>query len=433
MNTFLRRARLQVKLTQEELASVLGTTAVSIWRWEAGRTPSPFYRKAICAYFHRSPAEFGWSLPGRKGKSHGSPLFPLVDPSIPDLESQLLGQQRLLTQVCELLCGSLGPQRVGLTGLVGSGKTIIAQSLAALPQIHDTFAGVLWASLGPEAYPMRHLRRWANVLGLDSLPAEPRAAQDTLRVAIGRRRILVVLDDVWTQADVTPLRIGGQTCRYLVTTRQPGLAHQLCQQVLQVQDLTEEAAFALLVAGLPVTVVCEHKQILQKLIRSVGKLPLALVLMREHLQREAHVQPRRLREAILRLVQRLCYMGAPDLLQMEMPWQATTLFAAIQQSEARLSLTACAAFRILASRLQDAPFTESEAAALVLQKNLQQELDCLMDAGLLSWENDNYRFHPIIAEYARLTEPEQQGERELPETCHLSEIAYPGRSRPLMN
>lgn len=426
--------RLQARLTQEELASLLGTTTVSIWRWESGRTPSPFYRKAICAYFHRSPAEFGWSSPSRKGKSRGSSLPPLVDPSIPDLESQLLGQQRLLTQICELLCGNLGPQRVGLTGLVGSGKTALAQNLATLPQIHDTFAGVLWASLGPEVYPMRHLRRWANVLGLDSLPAELRAAQDILRVAIGRRRILFVLDDVWTQADVTPLRIGGQTCRYLVTTRQPGLARQLCQQVFQVQDLTEEAAFALLIAGLPTTAVREHTQILQKFMRSVGKLPLALVLMREHLRREAHIQPpRRLHEAILRLDQRLCYPGASDLLQMETPWQTTTLFAAIQQSEARLPLTACVAFRILANRFQDIPFTESEAEALVLQKNLQRELDYLMDAGLLSWGNDSYCFHPIIAEYARLTESEQQGERELPETCHHSEITYPGRSRPLMN
>jgi transcriptional regulator with XRE-family HTH domain len=61
MNTILRYARLQEGLTQEELASILGTTAMSIWRWESGKTvPSTFYRMAICAYFKREPAEFGW-------------------------------------------------------------------------------------------------------------------------------------------------------------------------------------------------------------------------------------------------------------------------------------------------------------------------------------------------------------------------------------
>src|SRR5260370_22569220 len=107
MNTFLRRARLQTNLTQEELASALGTTAVSIWRWEAGGKPSPFFREAICDYFHLSPAELGWPSRRETGTSRGSPLPSLIDPSIPGVPAgPLMGQQTLLAQIQELLCGT---------------------------------------------------------------------------------------------------------------------------------------------------------------------------------------------------------------------------------------------------------------------------------------------------------------------------------------
>ncbi|MGH2506634.1 MAG: helix-turn-helix domain-containing protein [Ktedonobacteraceae bacterium] len=62
MNLFLRRTRLQAGLTQEKLANALGTTPISIWRWESEKNiPSKYYQTVICAYFRLSPAAFGWS------------------------------------------------------------------------------------------------------------------------------------------------------------------------------------------------------------------------------------------------------------------------------------------------------------------------------------------------------------------------------------
>lgn len=66
MNVLLRCARLQEGLTQEQLADILGVSSMSIWRWESGKMPSAFYRLAICAYFKRPPAEFGWPQHARK-------------------------------------------------------------------------------------------------------------------------------------------------------------------------------------------------------------------------------------------------------------------------------------------------------------------------------------------------------------------------------
>jgi transcriptional regulator with XRE-family HTH domain len=70
MNIFLRRTRVQAGLTQEQLASALGTTPISIWRWESGKNmPSYYFRAIICAYFKRPPTAFGWPL-----TSNRSPL-----------------------------------------------------------------------------------------------------------------------------------------------------------------------------------------------------------------------------------------------------------------------------------------------------------------------------------------------------------------------
>lgn len=70
MNVLLRHARDQAKLTQEELANALGTTSISVWRWENGKNrPSPYFQMIICAYFNRPPAAFGWSEASHKVKS----------------------------------------------------------------------------------------------------------------------------------------------------------------------------------------------------------------------------------------------------------------------------------------------------------------------------------------------------------------------------
>ncbi|MGH2509347.1 MAG: helix-turn-helix transcriptional regulator [Ktedonobacteraceae bacterium] len=86
MNILLRRARLQACLTQEKLASTLGTTPISIWRWESGKNmPSYYFRTLICAYFKRPPDAFGWPSPTQKNTrmscflptKNQSPLAPL--------------------------------------------------------------------------------------------------------------------------------------------------------------------------------------------------------------------------------------------------------------------------------------------------------------------------------------------------------------------
>ena len=62
-NNRLRAARGSLNLTQEEMARSIGTTALTINRWEQGKSsPQPYYRQKLCELFNLSPAELGLTL-----------------------------------------------------------------------------------------------------------------------------------------------------------------------------------------------------------------------------------------------------------------------------------------------------------------------------------------------------------------------------------
>jgi DNA-binding XRE family transcriptional regulator len=420
MNIFLKRARLQAGLTQEELAKAISTSLTSIWRWEQGTRPSPFYQTILCTYFQLEPAELGWhsqkETRGRKpGQGSPSRLPSLVDPFLPPLLAPLLGRESILADWQKQLCLPDSPHLFGILGLPGSGKTAVMQQLSTDSDVQRAFAGVFWAQVGPETCPQRHFQRWANLLGLDTLPTDLTEAQDLLRTTIGQRRMLFVLDDVWTREDVAPyLFVGGSACRYVLTTRQPGLAHLLCQKVWRLPDLAEDDAFELLVAGLPEQFVQEHQETLQTLVHSVGHLPLALVLMREVLRKEVSLQPpHRFRETMARLVNRAFSLETPNFLQIYSLKRSCSLYADIQQSETKLPEATQEVFHVLANTFQDAPFTENDALALFPHQQVSHELDCLMDAGFLDWfeqEQGLYHFHPILVLYTRHRSKEKQPE-----------------------
>ena len=59
-NDRLRRAREERNLTQEELARRVGTSSLTVSRWELGvQTPQPHYREKLCTLFELSPQELG--------------------------------------------------------------------------------------------------------------------------------------------------------------------------------------------------------------------------------------------------------------------------------------------------------------------------------------------------------------------------------------
>ena len=66
-----------------------------------------------------------------------------------------------------------------------------------------------------------------------------------IHTAIGERKLLIVLDDVWKVEEGLAFKVGGPHCAYIVTTRFPQLAIQFAADgATAVEELNEGDSMA---------------------------------------------------------------------------------------------------------------------------------------------------------------------------------------------
>jgi tetratricopeptide (TPR) repeat protein len=357
---------------------------------------------------------------------HGSPEDPdlaFLMPEKPRLERVLLllppkpdhpilGRDTLLQSLKSQLLGVGDQPMAALSGLPGVGKTTMAIELAHDPDIRERYEdGVLWVGLGREPDLLVLLSQWAIALGL---PLEEINKLDRLKdrakaihAAIGMKRMLLMIDDVWEAHEGLTFKIGGAHCAHLVTTRLPKVAREMAgERATELRELDEKEGLRLLDHFVPEVTSAEPDEA-RLLVNEVGGLPLALVLMGRYLRREARSgQIRRLKTALkglrdagerLRLSQiHSPIEQQPSLLSSE----PLSLKAAIDISVQALDKASKAALGAL-SVLPPKPNSFGEAAALVIASVSTDVLDHLVDFGLLeSREQDRFTLNRSISEYA---------------------------------
>ena len=117
--------------------------------------------------------------------------------------------------VGSLTSASLG-QITALTGLGGSGKTVLATAACHEPSIRSRFDdGILWATLGPTPDLLRLVTSFVAAVTADTagFVTLNEATAAWHRVAHDRD-LLVVLDDVWDPAHLRAFLGEGSRCRY---------------------------------------------------------------------------------------------------------------------------------------------------------------------------------------------------------------------------
>ena len=167
----------------------------------------------------------------------------------------------------------------GLVGAGGFGKTTLARMLAHDPRVRTEFSGgVVWVTVGEDAGALDLAAKLVSAARLfDRAAAEvtdPQAAGAVLGRALSGRRVLLVVDDVWSTAQVEPFLVGGDGAVRLFTTRQPGVLPGRVAPV-QVDQMTDGQARELLTAGLPAL----PRGLVAEALRATGRWPVLLALV----------------------------------------------------------------------------------------------------------------------------------------------------------
>ena len=447
VNQRLRQARERRCWSQEQLAELVGTTRLTVGRWEQGLTfPRPYYRQQLCEVFAVSPEDLGLDAhqlaraEGAAKSPHSSPPLtpphhepppsrrpPYRAPEPPPLTlgNGLIGREEELQELKRRLCANRHPRPLVLTGLPGVGKTTLAAELAHDHEILARFPdGVLWAGLGPTPDLLSVLAGWGTMvaIGLNQMLwlTDVDAWVKALRRQFAMRRMLLIVDDAWSIEEALAFKVGGPGCAHVLTTRFPLLARQFLEDgVIPVHELCEDAGQALLVRLAP-QLSAQAPDAARQLVHLAGGLPLAITLMGKYLHAEAYSQqPRRVHAACQRMLQ------TPDRLHVEMPCAAAerplglpagtplSLAAAIQMSTQRLDDASLEALQAL-SIFPPKPNSFCEAAALAVGATTPNILDRLTDAGLLeTCGPERYTLHHTIADFGQLQVADERSSERL--------------------
>ncbi|MFD0630843.1 ATP-binding protein [Catenulispora yoronensis] len=324
---------------------------------------------------------------------------------LPPADPQFIGRRPHLQQLRSMLARTANDGRgapvLALYGMGGVGKTSLAVQFAE--EVREEYpGGVLYLSLGAAGTggttsldapdPATSLGRLLAALGVRAgeVPPEEEARRRLYHDRLVGRRVLVVLDDAKSAAQVRPLLARVRGCATVITSRRPlGL---LEADPFTVGGLDEDDLRELLIRQVGAQRVAGEPDAARQIIRACGGLPLALRLVAARLGANKHWT---LAELAGRLS--LDEFRSGDVRVRD----------AIAVSYADLSARSRQAFRLLTlfpsvslrewapAPLLDIPVAE---APLVMEDLVEAQL--LERAARGTSNGNEYRFHSLVREYA---------------------------------
>ncbi|WP_067683898.1 ATP-binding protein [Nocardia miyunensis] len=290
-----------------------------------------------------------------------------------------------------------------ITGTAGVGKTSLA--LRWGHRVRERFPdGQLYVDLrgydaGDPVTPGQALDGFLRALGTTpaGVPADEPGKAALFRSLLAERRMLVVLDNAATTAQVLPLLPGTSGCLAVVTSRGdlPGLAVRAGAKRLTLNVLSENESVTLLRTETCEERIADDAEDLAELARLCGRLPLALRIAADRAASRPYVPLSDL-IADLRDESNLWdALGAG-------PEDETDVRTVFAWSYRALPKDAATLFRMLS--LHPGPeFSTAAVAALgdLPTRQTRYLLDVLVGAHLIEQHApDRYRFHDLLRAYA---------------------------------
>lgn len=178
-----------------------------------------------------------------------------------------------------------------LQGAGGFGKTTLASAICHDERIQAAFPdGILWVELGEKPTNLPGL-----IDDLIYILSRQRSgcttvltATVTLADVIGDRACLLVIDDVWQEADLKPFLHGAPNCSRLITTRNTATLPQQSQRI-SIDAMQQPEALQLLCSQLAIEE--DALPALAVLSKQLGKWPILLKLVNRVLLERSRRQP----------------------------------------------------------------------------------------------------------------------------------------------
>ncbi|WP_370088543.1 NB-ARC domain-containing protein, partial [Streptacidiphilus sp. MAP12-16] len=190
--------------------------------------------------------------------------------------------RRAISAVCSRRGGAVGIT-TALAGAGGFGKTTLAQMVCADRRVRRRFSGGVYVVTvgrdvrGRAAIAAKVAAAITYITNDTTALPDPEQAGEHLGRLLDqlarRRRILLVLDDLWEQEQLDPFLVGGSRCTRLVTTRVPVILPPGAQRI-PVDQMTAEQARAVLAWELPPI----REEVIQGLLKATGRWPQLLRL-----------------------------------------------------------------------------------------------------------------------------------------------------------
>ena len=329
---------------------------------------------------------------------HQARADPVAPPNLLPPRPRLVDRTELLAAL-HALRDEVGqaPLTVLITGPVGVGKT--ALSLAWAHSVHAEYPdGLLYADLrahSHDAPTSSHavLGDFLHALGIppDDIPGEQARRAALYRTVTAGRRLLVLLDDAMTAAQVRPLLPASPHSVTLVTSRYrlAGLLGRGARGVY-VDRLDEEASLALLADTLGEDRINQDRDAAAELVELCMRLPLALTIAAAQLAARPN---RRLRELVAALAEEQGRLSRLTIEEGDM-----ALRSALDASYRALGSGTARLYRLL-GLIPGTTFSGDAVAALagVSGPETSRGLERLIDSNMIDDTTDGrYRFHHAL-------------------------------------
>ncbi len=284
------------------------------------------------------------------------------------------------------------PRLYCLAGMGGIGKTSLAVHLAHT--LRDQFPdGVLWAHASTSE-PLAILDSWARAFQCDfsGLPdLESRAA--ALRAVLADKKVLMILDDVWSAARARSLLVGGPQSTVLFTCRDLDIAEVLDARITPLPVFAAEESHQLLWRIVGKARVMAESAMADEICELLGHLPLALDIAAHRLASRPGWSLRELAGRLRVQYRRLAELKIGDY---EVRASFAISWEALDEKLRRV-------FALLGVFRGRALTPAALAAVAELDDRVALDaLDSLVALSLLSVADSlHYRQHPLLADFAR--------------------------------